>query len=107
MAEAEHYGLHALRRHLRDALKGREDANKPTIVEYASSSMGQLKDIMWPFLGTMPPKGPLKKSEKDYEIQCGALLEGAVAAPDANKKASSSGRRSRPLCPLLRTARGC
>ena len=87
LAEAEHYGLHALRRHLRDALKGREDVNKPTIVEYASSSMGQLKDIMWPFLGLRPPKDSLKKSEKDYEIQCGALLEGAVDPPGKNKKA--------------------
>ena len=51
VVEAELYGQLALKRHLEAALKGRGEAERPTRVEFALSSMGQLKDILEPLLG--------------------------------------------------------
>ena len=53
VCEADLYGLRALRRHLRP-LSERPAAMRPSVVEFACSSLGQLEDIMQPLLGSHP-----------------------------------------------------
>eukprot|EP00966_Prymnesium_polylepis_P183187 4245287-Prymnesium_polylepis.1 len=54
-AEADLYGLRALRRHLQRGLAARPPSELPVRVEYACSSLGQLDDILQPLLNVRPP----------------------------------------------------
>ncbi|EOD40224.1 hypothetical protein EMIHUDRAFT_251268, partial [Emiliania huxleyi CCMP1516] len=73
--EAERYGLRALQRHLK-VLSDRPVAQRPTAVEYACSSLGQLDDILQPLLGVRPNY----KQAPRMAVR-GAFLEGLHKPP--------------------------
>ena len=82
--EAERYGLRALQRHLK-VLSDRPVAQRPTAVEYACSSLGQLDDILQPLLGVRPNY----KQAPRMAVR-GAFLEGLHKPPHVKA-------RGRPL----------
>ena len=71
-SQAELYGYPALRRHLQ-ALSSRPLVDRPRLIEYALSSMGQLEDCLEALLGVRPPGAP-----QDKHACAPALLTGSV-----------------------------
>ncbi|KAL1511549.1 hypothetical protein AB1Y20_006343 [Prymnesium parvum] len=83
MAEAELYGQMALKRHLREAMAGREARHRPSRVEYALSSMGRLEDIMESLLGRLPGDGRGGVCRPDPKVRAPrSFLEGSTPQPN-------------------------
>ena len=78
VAEADLYGLRALRRHLKRALVDtrRPPESRPQKIEYACSSIGQLDDILQPLLNILPD-GPGRSSAPGGIREKGSFVEGA------------------------------